>query len=67
MFNVNNNSYFNNEQFHNCSRTFKDAENMQGRQNLFSRIKGIISFDSKFKESPWRSRTSGNLSWIGLF
>ena len=28
----------------------------------FSRIKDITSFDSKFKESPWRSWTSGNLS-----
>jgi len=27
----------------------------------FSRIKDITSFDSKFKDSPWRSRTSGNL------
>jgi len=23
---------------------------------------GITSFDSKFKESPWRSRASGNIS-----
>jgi len=24
-----------------------------------------MSFDSKFKDSPWRSRTSGNLSYNG--
>jgi len=31
----------------------------------FSRIKDKTSFDSKFKDSPWRSRTSGNLNWVG--
>jgi len=41
------------------SRTLKNA---QGQQNAL-RIKEITSFDSKFKESPWRSMTSGtNLS-----
>jgi len=28
---------------------------------FFSRIKDITSFDSKFKDNSWRSRTSGNL------
>jgi len=37
---------------------------------MFFKTKDIINFDSKFKESPWRSRTSGNLratwKWIGF-
>jgi len=32
-------------------------ENIQGQQNVFQ-----ASIDSKFKESPWRSTMSGNLS-----
>ena len=28
----------------------------------FSKIKDITRFDSKFKDSPWRARTSGNLT-----
>jgi len=35
-------------------------ENIQGQQNTL-RKKDITRFDSKFKESPLRSRTSGNL------
>jgi len=38
----------------------RTAENTQGQQNAL-RIKDITSFDRKFKESPWRSSTSGNL------
>jgi len=30
----------------------------------FSRIKDITSFDSTFKDSPWRSMTSGNLTLV---
>ena len=48
----------NNEKFHNCSRT---PENSQWQQNL-SRIKDTTSFNSKFKECLWRSRTSVNLT-----
>jgi len=39
----------------------RTTENSQGQQNIL-RIKDITSFDSKFKESPWRSRTSDNLN-----
>jgi len=36
--------------------------NIQGQQDLFSRIKDKAGFDSKFKDNSWRSRTFGNLS-----
>jgi len=42
------------------SRIFKDARRYS-RTRPFSRIKDITSFDSKFKDNSWRSRTSGNL------
>jgi len=59
MFNAINNSL--NEQFLNYSRIFKDAEKNSRTTRCFSRIKDIARFQSKFKDSPWRSRTSGNL------
>jgi len=41
---------------------FQGSEKYSRTTKCFSRIKDIISFDSKLKESPWRSRTSGNLT-----
>jgi len=58
MFNV---IKINNEQFHNCSRTLKDAWKYSRTTRCFSRIMDKTSFDSKLKVSPWRLRTSGNL------
>jgi len=56
------NQYFNNEQFNNCSRTLKGAGKYAKITKCFSRIKDITTFDRKFKENPWRSRSFGNLS-----
>jgi len=50
-----------NEQLKNYSRIFKDAGKYPRTTRCFSRIKDITSFDNKFKDSSWRSRTSGNL------
>ena len=50
-----------NEQFKNYSRSFKDAGKCSRTTRWFWGIKDITSFDGKFKDSPWRSRTSGNL------
>jgi len=46
---------------------FKDAGKDSRTTRYFSRSKDITSFDSKFKDSPWRSRTSGNQwgNWRG--
>jgi len=44
-------------------------KNFQGRRKIFKDNKiffkdqGKASFDSKYKESPWASRTSGNQTW----
>ena len=51
MFNVISISKMNNLTIQEFSRTTR----------YFSRIKDIMSFDSKFKDSSWRSMTSGNL------
>jgi len=59
MFNVINSSIVNN--FTIIQKLSRTTENSQGQQNIL-RIKDITSFDSKFKESPWRSRTSDNLN-----
>ena len=48
--------------FFSNSRIFKDAEKDSRTTRCFSRIKDKTRFDSKFKDSSWRSRTSGNLS-----
>jgi len=40
----------------------RTPDRSQGQANVFQGSK-TTSFDSKFKESPWRSRTSGNLRW----
>ena len=61
FLNVQCNQYFKNEEFKNCLRIFKDAGKYSRTTRCFSRIKDITSFDSKFKDSSWRSRTSGNL------
>jgi len=59
MFNIINSSVKNNFTiFQELSRTL---DNIQGQQHVFSKIKDIFDIDSKFKDSPWRSRTSGNL------
>jgi len=50
--------------FKNYSRIFKDSGRYSRTTSCFSRIKDITSFDSKFKDNSWRSRTSGNLSQI---
>jgi len=52
-----------NEQFLKYSRIFKDGGNYSRTKRCFSIIKDITRFDSKFKDSSWRSRTSGNLRW----
>jgi len=58
MFNIINSSVKNN---------FTIFKNFRGRwtifkdNNTFFKIKDIFDIDSKFKDSPWRSRTSGNL------
>jgi len=36
------------------SRIFKDAGKYSRTTKCFSRIKDITSFDSKFKDCPWR-------------
>jgi len=59
MFGVINGSIVNN--FTTIQELWRTPENSKGQQNVLSRIKDISSFDSKFKERPWRSRTSGNL------
>jgi len=41
---------------------FITVQEISRKTKCFSRIKDIASFDSKFKESPWLSRTSGNVS-----
>jgi len=51
-----------NEHFENFSRIFKDAGKYSRTTRCFSRIKDITSFDSKFKDNSWRSRSSGNLT-----
>jgi len=50
-----------NEQFLKYSRIFKDGGNYSRTKRCFSIIKDITRFDSKFKDSSWSSRTSGNL------
>jgi len=60
MFNVMNSSIMNN--FTTVQELSRPPENIQGQQNVFSRIKDKTSFDNKFKESPRRSRTSGNVN-----
>jgi len=40
----------------------KTIQGFSRTTKYFSRIKGITSFDSKFKDSAWCSRTCGNLS-----
>ena len=45
------------------SRIFKDAGKYSRTTRCFSRIKDKTSFDSKFKDNSWRSRTSGNLKF----
>ena len=52
-----------NEHFKRYSRIFKDVGRYSRTTRCFSRIKGITSFISKFKDNSWRSRTSGNLSY----
>ena len=49
--NIQGNQEFNKEQFHNYSRTFKHAGKYSRKTKGFSRIKDIISFDSKLKKS----------------
>jgi len=51
-----------NEQLKKYSRIFKDTGNYSRTTRPFSRIKDITRFDSKFRDSPWRSRTSGDLT-----
>jgi len=41
---------------------FNDVGKYSRTTRYFSRIKDKTSFDSKFKDNSWRSRTSGNLS-----
>jgi len=60
------NQKFNNEQFHNCLRTFKDPGKYSGTTKCFSRIWDMTSIDSKFKERPWRSRTYDNLNFLQI-
>ena len=67
FLNVQCNQYFKNEQFKNYSRIFKDAGKYSRTTTCCSRINNITSFDSYFKNSSWRSRTSGNLKYIYLY
>jgi len=45
----------------NNSTTVEGRRKILRTKKCFSRIKNITGFDRKFKRSPWRSRTSGNL------
>jgi len=63
MFNVINSSKMNSLKI---IQEFKDAGRYSRTTSCFSRIKDVISFDSKyskFKDNSWRSRTSGNLGF----
>jgi len=62
MFNVINISIMNN--FTTVQELRKTSENTQGQQNVFQGSRTQISFDNKFKKSPWRSKTSANLSYL---
>jgi len=56
MFNVIYGSKINNlKTIQGFSRT---PENIEAQQDVFQEPR--TSFDNKFKDSPWRSRTSGN-------
>jgi len=59
---VQRNQQFFNEKFFKYSRNIKDARKYSRITRCFSRIKDKTRFDSKFKDSSWRSRTSGNLT-----
>jgi len=57
-----------------CNQGGLDAARYSWTTRYFSRITDKTSFDSKFKDNSWRSRTSGNLmynyyyecaAWIG--
>jgi len=61
MFNVINSSKL--EQLKTIQEFSNDAGKYSRTTRCFSRIKDIMSFDSKFKDSPWRSRTPGNLKY----
>ena len=60
MYNVINSSKMNSLK---TIQEFSKTRKYSRPRNCFSRIKDITSFDSKFKDSPWCSRTSSNLSY----
>ena len=43
-------------------KTFQGRWKIFKDNKMFSRIKDITSFDNKFKDSSWRSKTTGNLN-----
>jgi len=59
MFHVINSSKMNNL---NLFKNFQGHRKIFRTTRCFSRIKDIMSFDSKFKDNSWRSRMSGNLT-----
>jgi len=61
MLNVINSSIITN--FKTVQELSRTLENTQRQQNVFQGSrKDITGYDSEFRESPWRSRTSDNLS-----